>query len=147
MKRLLSLGLIPLALAGLGATCSPAPPAAGAACTVDVRFDDADLAHVNATTNLDAGARIHVELHGNQAPMESGDFTTSSAGTATGTVAVPDWGYPVAWDIDVYYAGARLCADWATQGARYITDPEWWDLCTVETDPECAYDLALQSRP
>lgn len=143
--------LLGLCVLLFAAACDPptsSPPPSTAWCDVDVRFDDADVAHVHGETNLPAGTMFHVELHGNGRPMQSGDFTTTRSGAADGTEAVPNWGYPVAWTVDAYVGGRLLCADpWTTQGARYITNVDWWASCTADTDPVCAHDVALQTNP
>lgn len=154
MRRLVSIATIGLA-ALTGAACTPAtgPAPTVPDCTLDVRFDDQDRAHAVADTNLPSGTAFAYVLTGNGASYLRGDYT-SAGGAGDALIQVPDWGYPVAWDVDVYYSGKRLCSDGALQGARYITDPDWWDLCVGYTypahepiDAECAYDTALQTNP
>lgn len=136
---------VSLIAAGCGPTSVAPPPRPW--CDLDVRFDDNDVAHVHGETNLPGGTVLRVVLDGNGAPYAEDSITITGSGSADDRISVPDWGYPVAWDVTVFYRGAVLCTDWATQGARYITDPEWWELCTPSTDPECAYEMGLQTNP
>lgn len=133
LKRL----LVPVVLGLAAAGCIPtgeAPPT-NPTCDAQARFWTADDLTVTGTTNLPSGTPLAVRLYGNGAYYDTVTFTVPTSKSIFLNEAVPDWGYPVWWDGDVIYQGRVLCSAGVLQGARYITDPDWWEGC----DTSCLY--------